>query len=127
VNLRQFIGVAVAALLASGCSTLRAYEGSDREPDEVALIAGDYRFNAGSPLTLILRAVDGKSVDAQYHAVEVLAGDHTFVVDCVLREPRTTSRHEVAASVEGGRRYGLTAELAPGLRGCSSVQLEPRD
>lgn len=127
MNLRTFTGVAAAAVVMSGCSTLRAYEGSDREPDEVAVIAGDYRFNAGSPLTLVLRAVDGKPVGARYHAVEVLAGEHTLVVDCMLREPRTTSRHEVAATVAGGRRYGLTAELAPGLRGCASVQLESRD
>jgi hypothetical protein len=119
--------LSMAAVVLAGCSTLRAYDGPQLARDEVAVVAGDYRFNAGSPLSLILRAVDGKIIDAKYHAVELAPGEHVFMVDCRLRETQMTSRHEVTASVDPGARYGFTAELAPGMRGCASVQLQSRN
>ncbi|MET0986471.1 MAG: hypothetical protein ABW034_13805 [Steroidobacteraceae bacterium] len=117
----------IVCVALGGCSTLRAYDDPELKRDEVAVVAGDYRFNAGSPLTLILRAVDGQPLDARYHAVELAPGEHVFVVDCRLRETQTTSRHEVSASVAPGVRYGFTAEVAPGMRGCDSVQLQSRN
>ena len=125
MNLQQLSLIVVVAL--AGCSTLRAYDGPQLGREEVAVVAGDYRFNAGSPLSLILRAVDGKTIDARYHAVELPPGEHVFVVDCLLRETQTATRHEVTATVDPGARYGFTAELAPGMRGCASVQLQSRN
>jgi hypothetical protein len=115
-----------AALMVTGCSTLRAYDGPAREPDEVAVISGDLRFTAGAPLSLLLRSVDGQPLDARYNGVEVLPGKHVFVVDCVLRETQSTSRHEVTAEVDPGTHYGFTAEMAPAMRGCASVELQPK-
>lgn len=123
---RTLLTIIIGVELA-GCSTLRAYDATQVDRDEVAVVTGDYRFNAGSPLSLILRAVDGKPIDARYHAVELAPGDHTFVVDCRLRETQSTTRHEVAAAVAPGGRYGFTAELAAGMRGCAEVQLQPRN
>jgi hypothetical protein len=115
------IGIALV-----GCSTMRAYEG-DLDAAEIAIVAGDYRFSVGSPLTLVLRAVDGRVVSARHHAVALAPGEHVFLVDCQLRETQTTTRHEVRGTVEPGGRYGFTAELSPGTRGCASVQLRSRN
>ena len=115
-----------AALMLTGCSTLRTYDGPARERDEVAIITGDLRFTAGAPLSLLLRSVDGQPLNARYNAVEVLPGEHVFVVDCVLRETRSTSRHSVRAEVDPGTHYGFTAEVAPAMRGCASVELQPK-
>lgn len=117
----------IAVSLLTGCGSLRAYEGERRDRSEVAVIAGDFRFTAGAPVSLILRRVDDWEVGAQHHAVEVLPGKHEFLIDCSVRETRRTTRHEVVATVAAGRRYALVAEMEPGLRGCSAVQLQPRD
>lgn len=116
----------LAALALAGCSTMRAYDGPARAREEVAVVTGDLRFTAGAPLSLILRAVDGRPLDARYNAVEVEPGKHVFIVDCVLRETRATSRHEVSAEVDPGTHYGFTAEMAPAMRGCASVELQPK-
>jgi hypothetical protein len=124
---RATVLAAAACTMMCGCMSLRLYDGAKRDRTEVAVIAGDYRISAGAPLTLVLRAVDGVPLDPRYHAAEVLPGEHLLLVDCSLKETGSTSRHEVKANVARGRRYGLAAELAPGLRGCESVRLESRD
>lgn len=111
----------------SGCANYRAYDGETRMREDVAVIEGDLRFNAGLPVTVLLRKVDEQTLDVQHRGVEVLPGDHTLIVDCLVRESGSTARFELEVSVAAGRRYGLTAELAPGLRGCARVELEPRD
>jgi hypothetical protein len=123
----QYGWAIASALLLTSCATLRMYDGPPRERDAVAVVAGDYRFSAGSPLSIILRAVDGQPLKARYNAVEVLPGKHVFVVDCLLRETQAASRHAVTAEVDPGLRYVFVAETAPGMRGCAAVQLESRD
>lgn len=122
MSIRALLAIIVVASVA-GCATRRTYEGPKRPADEVATVRGDMRFNAGSPLTLIIRSVDGRPLDARYNGVELLPGKHTFVVDCVLRETQSTTRHEVTAELDPGTRYGFTAEVAPAMRGCVSVEL----
>lgn len=118
--------IALAAALAA-CTNYRAYDGEPRERDELAIIEGDFRFTAGRPITLILREVDNQRLQPQNRGVEVLPGDHTLLVDCIIQETNSTTRHELKVSVAPGRRYGLTAELSPGLRGCASIELEPKN
>jgi hypothetical protein len=118
---------ACALVLLAGCTTYRAYDGEPRERDEIAIIVGDYRINAGLPITLLLRQVDGQRLEVQHRGVAVLPGDHTLLVDCVIRETSSTTRHEIEVSVAAGRRYGLTAEPAAGLRGCARIELQRLD
>lgn len=125
--MRRTLALIGAIVSCAACSNYRAYDGEPREREEVAVIVGDFRFNAGLPVTLLLREVDGKRLALQQRGVEVLPGDHTLLVDCVVQETKRTSRHELQVSVASGRRYGLRAELSPGLTGCASIELEARD
>jgi hypothetical protein len=119
--------LAVVSVAIAGCATSRGYEGPQRPADEVAIVQGDLRFNAGSPLSLVLRSVDGRPLNARYNGVELLPGEHTFIVDCVLRETRVTTRHEVTAELDPGARYGFTADVEPAMRGCRQVELTRRN
>jgi hypothetical protein len=112
-----------AALTVAGCMTQQAYEGEKRPADQLAHIRGDLRVSAGSPLTLILRQIDGKTLSAAQSAVDVLPGKHQLLVDCQVAETKSTSRHAIAVEVYAGERYRLVAETAPGLRGCNAVDL----
>lgn len=123
----RLFAVAAVVVCSVGCSTHRAYDGEPREREDIAVIEGDFRFTAGRPITLILREVDGQTLQVQNRGVEVLPGDHTLLVDCVIQETKSTTRHELQVSVAPGRRYGLTAELSPGLRGCASIELVPKN
>jgi hypothetical protein len=103
--------------------TQQAYEGPKQPSDAVAHIAGDLRVTAGSPLSLILRQVDGKTLSVGQSAVDVLPGKHELLVDCQVAETKSTSRHSINVEVYAGEKYRLVAETAPGLRGCNEVAL----
>ena len=118
--------VAGALLLAAaGCASYRAYEGERRPASEVAVISGEAKFRAATPLALVIRAVDGQTVDVRYNSVELLPGKHSLLVDCqVAGEAATASRHSVDVEVGGGERYRLQADMRPGNRSCERVRLE---
>jgi hypothetical protein len=111
----------------SGCATARLYDGPRRPADEVARITGDMRINAGSPLTIILRAVDNTPLNVGQNAVEVLPGKHRLLVDCRIAETARVSRHSIEAEVSAGRHYRFVAETGPGLRECTQVTLQTVD
>lgn len=120
--------VTAALLLACvGCMTQQSYEGPRLPADEVAHISGDLRLTAGAPMSVILRKVDDRVLGLSESGVDVLPGPHRLLVDCLIRETSSTSRHSIDAEVAAGRRYKLVAEFAPGLRECESVRLEVRD
>ena len=54
--------LAIAAVLAGGCMSVQLYDGPKRDRDEVARITGDPVVTAGSPVTVILRQVDGRDI-----------------------------------------------------------------
>lgn len=114
-------------LSCAGCMTQQSYEGPRRPADEVAHISGDLRVTAGSPMSVILRKVDNHTLGLSESGVDVLPGQHRLLVDCLIRETSSTSRHSIDVEVAEGRRYTLVADFAPGLRGCESVRLEVRD
>lgn len=116
-----------AAVLCSGCASLQGYEGAKRPSDEVARISGDLRVTAGSPISVLLRQVDGHTLNLSENAVDVLPGTHTLLVDCIIRETSRTSRYSIEADVSAGRHYKLRAETAPGMRECSGVELQADD
>lgn len=111
----------------TGCMTVQSYDGERRERDEVARISGDYRITAGAPVTVILRQVDGRTLNMGQTSVDVLPGTHQLLVDCRIAETDSVSRHAIEVEVSADRRYRLLAEVEPGLRGCSGVSLQAMD
>jgi hypothetical protein len=120
--------VALAVVVAcSSCATAQLYDGPRRSNDEVAHITGDLRFNAGSPLTVVLRQVDEVELSIGQNAVDILPGKHRLLVDCRIAETQNVSRHSVDVEVSAGRHYKLVAEAGPGLRECTQVTLQTVD
>ena len=113
--------------LCSGCVSLQAYEGEKRPSSEVARISGDLRVTAGSPISVLLRQVDGHTLNLSENGVDVLPGTHKLLVDCTIRETSRTSRFTIDADVYAGRRYKLVAQTAEGMRECSGVELVAED
>lgn len=111
----------------AGCMTQQSYEGPRRQASEVARVSGDLAVTAGAPITVILRQVDGHTVPFGSNSVDVLPGEHTFLVDCRIAETRSITRVEITADVLPGARYRLVAETGPGLRECTGVHLEAND
>lgn len=114
--------IAGAAVFLHGCMTLKAYEGPRLPVDEVARVQGDYKVRAGAPVSLLLRQVDGLTVDIRYSAVELLPGMHTLLVDCSLLGG-SASRHRLNVDLAADRRYVIVAETEPGNRECAEVRL----
>jgi hypothetical protein len=116
--------IAFMAFVCSGCLTASMYEGERRPRDEVARITGDPRVTAGTPVTVILRQVDGRALSIGQSAVNVLPGTHTLLVDCRIAETSSVTRHTIEAEVSAGASYRLVADTGPGLRECTDVRLE---
>lgn len=108
----------------AGCMTAQTYDGERRPRHEVAHIAGDLAINAGAPLSVILRQVDGKTLSVGQSAVDVLPGSHRLLVDCRIQETGSITRHSLDIDVGEGRSYRLVAETGPALRECTEVRLE---
>lgn len=125
IDVRAWALIPVVAC--SGCMTAQVYDGPKRDSDEVARISGDPPISAGAPLSVVLRKVDGRTLNVGQTSVDVLPGSHSLLVDCRIAETQSTSRHSIDAEVSAGRRYKLSAQTAPGLRGCSDVFLEAVD
>lgn len=117
-------GILTATAVLSGCLPLRAYEGPRLPTSETAHLAGDYKIRAGAPLSLLLRQVDGRTLDLRYSAVDLLPGEHRLLVDCVI-DGAVASRHSVTTLVDAGRRYMLAADTTPGQRECTNVRVVP--
>ena len=119
--------LAISAVLAGGCMSVQLYDGPKRDKNEVARITGDPVVTAGSPVTVILRQVDGHDIGVTQTSVEVLEGQHNLLVDCRIAETKGGSRHSLDVEVFGGRKYRLRAETGPALRECTGVTLESLD
>lgn len=108
----------------SGCMSVQLYDGPKRDRDEVARISGDPVITAGSPITVVLRQVDGRDIGIAQTSVEVLEGPHSLLVDCRIAETKSVSRHSLEVEVVGGRNYRLRAAAGPALRECTGITLE---
>jgi hypothetical protein len=125
--LSRIVGSLVVSLVAialTGCMTAQSYEGARQPRSEVAHIEGDLRFNAGAPISVLLRKVDDVTLSVGQSSVDVLPGTHTLLVDCRIRETGGLSRHSIEADFFAGRSYRLTAETGPGLRECTAIGIE---
>jgi hypothetical protein len=119
--------VLIVAAVCAGCGTVQGYDGEHRDADEVARIVGDLPVTAGAPISVILRQVDGRTLNVGQTSVDVLPGTHQLLVDCRIAETSSTTRYSVEADVSAGRRYRLVAETGPGLRECTRVTVEAVD
>ncbi|MET0536109.1 MAG: hypothetical protein ABW171_17975 [Steroidobacter sp.] len=124
---RSLFSLVTVATLCGGCMSVQLYDGAKRDRDEVARIKGDPIVTAGSPITVVLRRVDGHDIGITQTSVEVLEGKHQLLVDCRLAENKSTARHVLEVEVFGGRTYRLRPEAGPGLRECTGVTLEAVD
>ena len=125
--MRGAILIGLLSFACSACLTASLYEGEKRSRDEVARISGDPRFTAGTPVTVILRQVDGQAINVSQSSVELLPGTHKLLVDCRIAETNSVTRHTIDADVSAGTSYRLVAETGPGLRECTAVHLEASD
>lgn len=114
--------VAALPLLLAGCLTLKGYEGPRLPYDELAHVQGDYKMRAGAPVSLLLRQVDGITVDVRFSAVALLPGQHSLLVDCSIGAAGG-GRHRLQVDLVAGRRYVIVAETGPGNRECTDVRL----
>lgn len=115
--------VGCGALIAAGCMTVQTYEGPRRPTSEVAHIAGDLPLS-NLPISVVLRKVDGITLNVSQSAVDVLPGTHTLLIDCRIQETSGMTRHEIEVEVYEGRTYRLVPETGPGMRECTTVHLE---
>jgi hypothetical protein len=123
----KLLSLVAISLVCSGCMSVQLYDGPKRDRDEVARISGDPVVTAGSPITVVLRQVDGQDIGLTQTSVDVLEGEHSVLVDCRIAETKSVSRHALQVEVFGGRHYRLRPETGPGLRGCTGVTLEAID
>lgn len=103
--------------------TLQAYDGDKQPKAELAIIKGDYRVTAGVPVSLILRRVDERILDWVQSAVAIEPGKHELLVDCLVKEYQSQTRHAIEIDVDAGV-YRLMPDMAPGNRTCAGVHLE---
>ena len=113
--------LALAAMLASGCTTERAYEGPPLAADERAIVRADPVVSAGAPVQVRLRQVDDREVGLAASQVELAPGKHAFLVDCRIAESGSVRRFTVEAELEAGGRYRLVADAT--ARNCEAVAL----
>jgi hypothetical protein len=117
----------VCGLVLAGCGTFQAYEGPKRADSELAIVSGSSKFSANTPLALIIRSVDERTVDVRYSSVALTPGKHQLIVDCHLgEEAAAASRHILDVDVGAGDRYRLDAVMRPGNRSCERVELVPQ-
>ena len=87
------VALAAGAALA-GCATYAGFDGP-APAGGVATIHADPRINAGLPMAVSIRRIDGREVGPQYSKVQVAPGEHRLLVDCTMSAARTTRRHEL--------------------------------
>jgi hypothetical protein len=121
------VGMLALAALCGGCMTVQMYDGPRRSSAEVARIDGDLRITAGAPLSVILRQVDGRTLNVGQTSAELLPGTHKLLVDCKIAETNGVTRHAIDVEVFAGRQYRLGAQTGPGLRECTNVELKAVD
>jgi hypothetical protein len=111
----------VIVVLLVGCATERAYEGPRLAEDERAVVRADPVVNAGLPVQLRLRKVDGRDVGVSASKVELPPGPHQILVDCLVAESGSVRRFTIDAELAAGGRYRVVANTT--ARNCEAVAL----
>jgi hypothetical protein len=105
--------VVVSANLMSGCGMTDTIDTSDSSESDWALIQGASRGTAlFSPTPVVIKSVDGKSVNFAAGSVRVSPGIHTLVVTC-YQSLFARNTHELTVSVQSGETYTLSSQISP--------------
>lgn len=114
---------AAAALLVAGCASLRV--GETEPGTRRATLIGDPAFNAGLPVTVVLRKVDSAAAGPFESRASLSPGPHRVIVDCAVAGTASKARFVLELDAEPGARYRLDAVLAPGNQHCDDVRITP--
>lgn len=117
----SMLWVLITVICLGGCARLVGYEGVQRSQEEVAVIIGDPKINAGLPMAAVLRKVDDRVISWRVNTVEVLPGEHTVLVDC--RMGSSTVRFNLSVNAVAGYRYHTEVTASPGNQSCLNVRL----
>lgn len=107
------LALAVSVCLLSGCGMTDTIDTSDSAESDSALILGASRGAAlFSPRPVVIKSVDGRSVNFAAGAIRVSPGTHTLVVTC-YQSLFARNTHELTVSVEAGETYTLKSQIRP--------------
>jgi len=119
--MKIFTTCMIALLLCSACATANLADDNDATKETLVRISGDYRVNAGLPVTVTLRSVDGKALKFWQSRADVKSGKHRLLVDCRVAATEKLARYELNVTVYAGERYGFVAQASP-REGCTEVK-----
>jgi hypothetical protein len=114
--------LAAALATAGGCATIIA--GERVAGVAPATLVADPSFNAGLPVTVILRKVDTHEAGPFESRASLSPGPHRVIVDCSVAGTQGKSRFVLDIDAESGARYRLRAELAAGNQRCEDVHID---
>lgn len=117
--------VAVLAVpLVGGCATVNV--GQPAAGEARAKLIGDPSFNAGLPVTVVIRKIDDVELGPFESRAALAPGPHHVIVDCAVAGTLSKTRFVLDIDADPGARYHLVADLAPGNHNCNDVQVESR-
>ncbi len=119
---RTLVGC-LLGLAGTACASLHVGE-SEPGVTRATLIA-DPAFNAGLPVTVVLRKVDSVAAGPFESRASLSPGPHRVIVDCAVAGTPAKARFVLDMDAEPGARYRLDAVLAPGNQHCDDVRITP--
>lgn len=115
---------ALSACLLCACGVTDTIDTSDSAESNGALILGASRGAAlFSPRPVVIKSVDGRSVNFAAGSVRVSPGIHVLVVTC-YQSLFARNTHELTVSVEAGETYTLSSQIVPDKISNGSAECE---
>jgi hypothetical protein len=106
------------------CGVTDTIDTSDSADSNGALILGASRGAAlFSPRPVVIKSVDGKSVNFAAGSVRISPGIHVLVVTC-YQSLFARNTHELTVSVEAGETYILSSQIIPDKISDGSAECE---
>ncbi len=105
--------IVMSASLLIACGVTDTIDTSDSTKSGGALIQGASRGTAFfSPRPVVIKSVDGRSVNFAAGSVRVSEGIHVLVVTC-YQSLFARNTHELTVSVQSGETYTLSSQISP--------------
>lgn len=103
----------LGTLFLASCSVTDTIDSSGAPKSDTALILGASRGTAlFSPRPVVIKSVDGRSVNFAAGSIRVSPGIHVLEVTC-YQSLFARNTHELTVSVEAGATYTLTSQISP--------------
>lgn len=115
MRLKMFLkpAMVISVSLVAGCGMTDTIDTSELPESDSALIQGASRGTAlFSPTPVVIKSVDGKTVNFASGSVRVSPGIHTLVVTC-YQSLFARNTHELTVSVQSGAVYTLSSQIIP--------------